>query len=75
MNRSLAILWNFLVSNLSKKNLAETYPEPCETSKIERFTDIVNDRFLFPRSVPSYMFDRVLDTPLFNAFRNADICS
>ena len=43
-----------------------TYPEPCQTSKMERFVNVVNgfQPLVFLQNVSSYMFDRVLNTPL-----------
>ena len=44
---------------------AKADSEPCQVYKMEHVAKIVNGfkRFLFSQNIPSYKFDRVLNTP------------
>ena len=58
IKQSWESLWERCENNLSNP---EVYSEPCQTSKIESFLKFTVVFFL---NTPSYMFDRIPNTPL-----------
>ena len=58
-HQQIKSIWCFF--NNKYQQISETYSEPCQTSKIVRSACT---HWPFLQNAPSYMFDRVLNTPL-----------